>query len=62
MNPGRSLDLTAAAAVRGVIDREHDRRVVLEQEADDQVQHRQAHGVDRPHRTGEETIGAVMRP
>jgi hypothetical protein len=56
------MDLLTPTAVGGVVDRQHDHRVRVHQVGGDEVQHDQAHGVDRPHRAGEEPVDPVMRP
>jgi predicted membrane-bound mannosyltransferase len=60
VNPRRAVDLLSPAAVGGVVDRQHDYRVVVQHMGDDQVQHDQTYGVDRPHRGGEEPMDPVM--
>jgi hypothetical protein len=58
--PGRPVELAARAAHEGVIDRDPDRHVGVDQQVDDQVGEQQAELVGLPACAGEEPVRAMM--
>ncbi len=58
--PGRAVQLWAAAAPQGVVDRQHDRGAGRDQRLGDEVQQDQAELVRAPACGGEEPVGQVV--